>query len=60
MPCSAPVHIDIDVERWSPKDPEELKDAYVTVAHSFALALAKERRCENDGGLEPRQAPAPV
>ncbi|MET7415745.1 hypothetical protein [Streptomyces rubiginosohelvolus] len=48
------------MERWSPKDPEELKDAYVTVAHSFALALAKERRCENDGGLEPRQAPDPV
>ncbi|MFI8269826.1 MULTISPECIES: hypothetical protein [Streptomyces] len=48
------------MERWSPKDPEELKDAYATVAHSFALALAKELRCENDGGLEPRPALDPV
>ncbi|GGS03170.1 MULTISPECIES: hypothetical protein [Streptomyces] len=48
------------MERWSPKDPEELKDAYATMAHSFALALAKELRCENDGGLEPRPALDPV
>lgn len=58
LPGSTPAHIDIDVERWSPKDPEgdpeQLTDAYATVAHSFALAMAKKLRCENDGGLEPR------
>lgn len=55
---SQPAHIDIGVERWSPEDPEgdpeKLRDAYATVAHSFALAMAKELRCEHDGGLEPR------
>ncbi|WGP10426.1 hypothetical protein [Streptomyces sp. SH5] len=55
---SQPAHVDIGVERWSPKDPEgdpeKLTDAYATVVHSFALAMAKELRCENDGGLEPR------
>lgn len=58
LPGSQPAHIDIGVERWSPEDPEgdpeKLRDAYATVAHSFALAMAKELRCENDGGLEPR------
>lgn len=58
LPGSTPAHIDIDVDRWSPKDPEgdpeKLTDAYATVVHSFALAMAKELRCENDGGLEPR------
>ncbi|WP_307816254.1 MULTISPECIES: hypothetical protein [unclassified Streptomyces] len=58
LPGSTPAHIDIDVERRSLKDPEgdpeQLTDAYATVVHSFALAMAKELRCENDGGLEPR------
>ncbi|MEU7048442.1 hypothetical protein [Streptomyces eurythermus] len=49
-------HIDIGVERWGmPKPPEgdveALKDAYATVAHSFSLAMAKELRCEKNGGL---------
>ncbi|MGW8982277.1 hypothetical protein ACWGQ9_06445 [Streptomyces parvus] len=35
-------------------------DAYATVVHSFALAMAKELRCENDGGLEPRPVLDPV
>ncbi|WP_432022443.1 hypothetical protein [Streptomyces parvus] len=64
LPGSTPAHIDIDVERWSPKDPEgdpeKLTDAYATVAHSFALAMAKELRCENNGGLEPRPVLDPV
>ncbi|MEU6615024.1 hypothetical protein R1Y80_13230 [Streptomyces sp. JL1001] len=58
LPGPAPTHIRLAVERWSPEDPEgdpeKLTDAYATVAHSFALAMAKELRCENDGGLEPR------
>jgi hypothetical protein len=44
------------VERWgTPTEPEgdteALKDAYVTVAHSFSLAMAKELGCEKNGGL---------
>ncbi|MFJ6614151.1 hypothetical protein ACIQPT_28145 [Streptomyces sp. NPDC091289] len=58
LPGSLPAHIDIGVERWSPTEPEgdseKLKDAYATVAHSVALAMAKELRCEGDGGLEAR------
>jgi hypothetical protein len=41
-----------------PKEPEgdieALKDAYVTVARSFSLAMAKELRCEKNGGLPAR------
>ncbi|MFD0317760.1 hypothetical protein [Streptomyces flavalbus] len=52
-------HTLIGVERWSmPKVPEgdveALKDAYVTVAHSFSQAMAKELRCEKNGGLPVR------
>ena len=53
------VHIDIGVEHWAvPGEPEDnveaLKDAYATVAHSFSLAMAKELRCEKNGGLPAR------
>ncbi|MFG3154995.1 hypothetical protein ACGF7W_23430 [Streptomyces sp. NPDC048219] len=56
---SALAHIVIGVERGGmPKDPEgdveALKDAYATVAHSFSLAMAKELRCEKNGGLPAR------
>ncbi|WP_328562987.1 hypothetical protein [Streptomyces coelicoflavus] len=49
-------HLDVSVEHWAtPTEPEgdvkALKDAYATVAHSFALAMAKELGCENNGGL---------
>ncbi|MER7718573.1 hypothetical protein ABTX99_16750 [Streptomyces flaveolus] len=49
----------IGVERWGmPTEPEgnveALKDAYATVAHSFSLAMAKELRCEKNGGLPER------
>ncbi|MFJ4696389.1 hypothetical protein [Streptomyces sp. NPDC088766] len=52
-------HIVIGAERWgTPKEPEgdveALKDAYVTVAHSFSLAMAEELRCEKNGGLPAR------
>ncbi|MBV7669018.1 hypothetical protein STHAL_05865 [Streptomyces halstedii] len=57
VPGSGPVRIDIGVERGGmptePEgDPEALKDAYATVAHSFSLAMAKELGCENDGQLK--------
>ncbi|MDC2949050.1 MULTISPECIES: hypothetical protein [Streptomyces] len=32
-------------------DIDALKDAYATVAHSFSLAMARELRCEKNGGL---------
>ncbi|MFJ3658976.1 hypothetical protein ACIPPM_00725 [Streptomyces sp. NPDC090119] len=49
-------HMVIGVERGGmPRDPQDnvkgLKDAYATVAHSFSLAMAKELRCEKNGGL---------
>ncbi|MFG2812952.1 hypothetical protein [Streptomyces sp. NPDC048410] len=48
--------IALAVEYWAmPRDPQDnvegLKDAYATVAHSFSLAMAKELRCEKNGGL---------
>lgn len=53
---SSVAHIVIGVQRGGmPKEPEgdikALKDAYATVAHSFSLAMAKELRCEKNGGL---------
>ncbi|MCX5268078.1 hypothetical protein [Streptomyces sp. NBC_00199] len=53
---TAAAHIVIGVEHRDPwKEPEDnikaLKDAYATVAHSFSLAMAKELRCEKNGGL---------
>ncbi|MGW5214525.1 hypothetical protein ACWEQO_25915 [Streptomyces sp. NPDC004051] len=52
-------HIVIGVEHWDvwrePEgDVEALKDAYATVAHSVSLAMAKELRCEKNGGLPER------
>ncbi|MEU6816046.1 hypothetical protein [Streptomyces sp. NPDC046860] len=49
-------HIALGVEYWGmPKDPQDnvegLKKAYATVAHSYSLAMAKELRCERNGGL---------
>ncbi|MEU4260350.1 hypothetical protein ACYCCF_10885 [Streptomyces argenteolus] len=60
-----PAHIEIGVERGGmptePEgDPEALKDAYATVAHSFSLAMAKELGCEDDGGLEAQPSLDPV
>lgn len=56
LPGSTPAHINVGVKGWSPTepegDPEELTDAYATVA--LALVMAKELGCENHGGLAPR------
>lgn len=52
------------MERWSPKepegDPQKLKDAYATVAHSFSPAMAKELGCESNGGLQARSSLDPA
>ncbi|WP_405193822.1 hypothetical protein [Streptomyces anulatus] len=59
-----PAHVDVGVERWSPKepegDPQKLKDAYAAVAHSVSLAMAKELGCENNGGLQARPSLDPA
>ncbi|MER7102893.1 hypothetical protein ABT383_25185 [Streptomyces humidus] len=63
-------HIVIGVEHrdvWKEPggDVKALKDAYATVAHSVSLAMAKELRCEKNGGLPaqpvlvPAAAPTP-
>ncbi|MFE5207386.1 hypothetical protein [Streptomyces sp. NPDC056600] len=57
--AEAEAHIFLSVERGGmPVEPEgdveALKDAYATVAHSVSLAMAKELRCENNGGLPER------
>jgi hypothetical protein len=49
-------HIEITVERARlpnnfDVETDVLKDAYATVAHSVSLAMARELRCEDDGGL---------
>lgn len=41
-------------------DPRALKNAYVTVAHSFALAMAKELHCDKNGGLPAHPVLAPA
>ncbi|WP_371244346.1 hypothetical protein [Streptomyces pimonensis] len=56
---SSAAHIVIGVEHrdvWTEPegDVEALKDAYATVAHSVSLAMAKELRCEENGGLPAR------
>ncbi|RZU34999.1 hypothetical protein EV284_4604 [Streptomyces sp. BK022] len=56
---SSAAHIAIGVEYWGmPKDPQDnvqaLKNAYATVAHSYSLAMAKELRCDKNGGLPPK------
>lgn len=73
FPCRGPKlpaslclsHIVISVQRWmlphAPEgDIEALKKAYVTVAHSVALAMAKELRCEKNGGLPERPVLEPA
>lgn len=54
---SEAAHITVDVQNpdviHEPEgDPQKLKRAYVTLAHSFSLAMAKELRCADDGGLK--------
>ncbi|MFF3166658.1 MULTISPECIES: hypothetical protein [unclassified Streptomyces] len=62
---SEAAHIVVGVERWDmPKPPEgdveALKDAYATAAHSVSLAMAKELRCEKNGGLPAKPVLEPL
>ncbi|MFI7010868.1 hypothetical protein [Streptomyces sp. NPDC050145] len=57
VPVAIPDHITVEVEnpdvfKEPEGDPQSLKRAYVTVAHSFSLALAKQLRCVDDGDLK--------
>lgn len=58
-------HVVVRVEHWDiPSDPGDyagaLRGAYATVAHSFSLAMAKELRCEKNGGLPVRPVLEPA
>lgn len=64
-PGSSPDHISAWVEATGvPTRPEgetrPQKNAYATLAHSFALALAKELKCDSNGGLKPRPSLIPA
>ncbi|MFF2942665.1 hypothetical protein ACFVSQ_22735 [Streptomyces niveus] len=64
QPDSSPDHISAWAEatvRTRPEgDERRIKNAYATLAHSFALALAKELNCDDNGGLEPEPALIPA
>ncbi|WP_405795399.1 hypothetical protein [Streptomyces sp. NBC_01506] len=65
QPGSSPDYISAEVEATgTPTTPEgderPLKNAYATVAHSFALALAKELNCDNNAGLKPKPSLIPA
>ncbi|MFJ5261141.1 hypothetical protein ACIQAC_11840 [Streptomyces sp. NPDC088387] len=62
---SVPYHIEVFVETTGmPQEPEgnpqALKDAYGTLAHSFSLAMAKELRCTDNAGLKPQPSLTPA
>ncbi|MFD6027589.1 hypothetical protein [Streptomyces griseoluteus] len=62
---SGEAHVVIEVEHWAmPREAEDnvkaLKNAYATVAHSFSLAMAKELRCDKNGGLPPKPVLVPA
>lgn len=64
-PLARPDYISIWVSATGmPTEPEgdvrPQKNAYVTVAHSFALAMAKELGCEDNGGLKPKPSLIPA
>ncbi|MET9555757.1 hypothetical protein [Streptomyces sp. NPDC006645] len=64
QPNSSPDYISASAEatmRTGPDgDERAFKNAYATLAHSFALALAKELKCDNGGGLEPEPSLVPA
>lgn len=64
QPNSSPDYISASAEatvRTKPEgDERPLKNAYATLAHSFALALAKELNCEDNGGLKPEPSLVPA
>ncbi|GGY97006.1 hypothetical protein [Streptomyces nitrosporeus] len=65
LPGADPDRIEIGVEHGGmPREPEgdtgALEDAHVAVAHSFALAMAKELGCGKDGGLPARPSLDPA
>ncbi|MEU9338254.1 hypothetical protein AB0D49_34750 [Streptomyces sp. NPDC048290] len=62
---SVPYHIEVFVETTgAPVEPEgdlkEIEDAFATLTHSFALAMAKELRCTDNGGLDAQPSLNPV
>ncbi|MFE3586153.1 hypothetical protein ACFXOY_01380 [Streptomyces niveus] len=65
QPDSSPDYISAWAEATGrPTEPEgderPLKNAYATLAHSFALAMAKELNCDDNGGLKPEPSLIPA
>ncbi|WP_381794701.1 hypothetical protein [Streptomyces niveus] len=63
-PLASPDHVSVWAQsRALPTEAEgdvrPLKNAYATVAHSFALALAKELDCDDNAGLKPKPSLIP-
>ncbi|WP_330173961.1 hypothetical protein OG875_10505 [Streptomyces sp. NBC_01498] len=64
-PLASPDHVSVWAQsRAMPTEAEgdvrPLKNAYATLAHSFALAMAKELKCEDGGGLKPEPSLVPA
>ncbi|WP_381794705.1 hypothetical protein [Streptomyces niveus] len=64
-PLARPDYISVWVSATGiPTEPEgderPQKDAYATLAHSFALAQAKELGCEDNGGLKTKPSLIPA
>ncbi|MFE4663613.1 hypothetical protein ACFRI7_02145 [Streptomyces sp. NPDC056716] len=62
---SVPYRIEIFVETTElpvePEgDPQALEDAFATLAHAFAVAISKELRCTDNGGLKAEPSLTPV
>lgn len=62
---SVPYHIEISVETTGlpvePEgDPQALEDAFATLAHTFAVAISKELRCTDNGGLKAQPSLTPA
>lgn len=64
QPNTSPDHVTARVEDTKATVPDgderALRNAYATLAHSFALALAKELTCDDDGGLKPEPSLIPA
>ncbi|MFC8827163.1 hypothetical protein ACFT9I_17695 [Streptomyces sp. NPDC057137] len=64
-PLASPDRVSVWAQSWAlPTEAEgdvrPLKNAYATLAHSFALAMAKQLDCDNNAGLKPKPSLIPA
>ncbi|MEV8351742.1 hypothetical protein ACFVTT_10540 [Streptomyces niveus] len=64
-PLASPDHVSVWAQsRAMPTEAEgdvrPVKNAYATLAHSFALAMAKELNCDDNAGLKPKPSLIPA